>query len=402
MIEIVNEPRPAEEVETREPRNIRQIGNVSGEHMVYMEDYVYRFLHRKDRKVGRAAFVFLGDIRNRAGCNIVYIKGALELQDISFGGGLPVFSEDMWDEIYRQTRHFFPQWSIVGWAMQTIGLQQEWSKDIRKICSRHFPANHGNVYLYDAYGEWEKMYLDLDGKIIPQEGFCIYYEKNTPMGSYLSAYHSKLEQQVAEGDYRSNERFLIHDESRYADQIRQDAEAMARYRAYMNGRSERNYRYRIKAAISIAVVVLVLLSGVLLQNFVKLSDMQKAVQTLSNEDAVEKAREDVIKQTIEKKATELAESKQGEEKEADSGEDHKQESQQSSEQQTQQQARTTDATQDQNPYLAQGYYIVEQGDKLTDISKKVYGNEDMVQAICEKNQLPDSNHIESGDKLLLP
>ncbi|MDD6195056.1 MAG: LysM peptidoglycan-binding domain-containing protein [Lachnospiraceae bacterium] len=394
MIEIVNEPRPAEEMETREPRNIRQIGNVSGKHMVYMEDYVYRFLHRKDRKVGRAAFVFLGDMKNTAGRNTVYIKGALELSDISFGGGLPVFSEDMWDEIYRQTRQYFPQWSIVGWAMQAIGLLQESEKDIRKICNRHFPANHGNVYLYDAYGEWEKMYVDVDGKIIPQEGFCIYYEKNTPMGNYLSAYHSKLEQQAAEGDYRNNERFLIHDESRYTDQIRQDAEAMARYRAYMNGRSEKNYRYRIKAAISIAVVMLVLLSGVLLQSFVKLSDMQKAVQTLSNEDAVEKAQEDVIKQTIEKKATELAE--------ADTEGENKQESQQSSEQQTQQQAQPTDATQDQNPYLAQGYYIVEQGDKLTDISKKVYGNEDMVQAICEKNQLPDSNHIEVGDKLLLP
>lgn len=398
MIEIVNEPRPAEEMDAREPRNIRQIGNVSGKNMVYMEDYVYRFLHRKDRKMGRAAFVFLGDIKNTPERNTVYIKGALELSDISFGGRLPVFSEDMWDEIYRQTRQYFPHWSIVGWAMQAIGMQQEMEKDIRKICSRHFPANHGNVFLYDAYGEWEKMYVDVEGKLIPQEGFCIYYEKNTPMGNYLSAYHSKLEQQVAEGDYRSNERFLIHDESKYTDQIRQDAEAMARYRSYMNGQSEKNYRYRIKAAISIAVVVLVLLSGVLLQNYVKLSDMQKAVQTLSNEDAVEKAQEDVIKQTIEKKATELVESKQeAEEKEKAQGE-----SKEESLQPTEQQAQPTDATQDQNPYLAQGYYIVEQGDKLADISKKVYGNEDMVQAICDKNQLPDSNHIEAGDKLLLP
>lgn len=394
MIEIVNEPRPVDDTETREPRNIRQIGNVSGKNMVYMEDYVYRFLHRKDRKAVRTAFVFLGEIRNTSGRNVLYIKGALELQNISFGGGLPVFSEDMWDEIYRQTRQFFPQWSIVGWAMQCIGMQQEWSKEIRKICSRHFPANHGNVFLYDGYGEWEKMYVDVEGKLVLQEGFCIYYEKNTPMGSYLSAYHSRLEQQMAEGDYRGNEKFLIHDESKYTDQIRQDAEAMARYRSYMNGQSEKNYRYRIKAAISIAVVVLVLLSGVLLQNFVKLSDMQKAVETLSNEDAVEKAQEDVIKQTIEKKATELAESK----KEAEKKEKAQEESSQPSEQQTQ----PTDATQDVNPYLAQGYYIVEQGDKLTDISKKVYGNEDMVQAICEKNQLPDSNHIEAGDKLLLP
>lgn len=392
MIEIVNEPRPAEEKETREPRNIRQIGNVSGNHTVYMEDYVYRFLHRKDRKVARAAFVFLGEIKHTSERNTVYIKGALELPNISFGGGLPVFSEDMWDEIYRQTRQYFPQWSIVGWAMQSLGMQGEFEKEVGRICKRHFPANHGNVYLYDAYGEWEKMYMDVEGKIISQEGFFIYYEKNAPMGSYLSAYHNKLEQQVTEGDYRGNERFLIHDESKYADQIRQDTEAMARYRSYVNGQKEKNYRYRMKAAISIAVVVMVLLSGVLLQNYVKLSDMQDAVQTLSNEDAVKKAQEDVIKQTIEKKATELAEPEEEENKEQ----------QPTAGQQEEQTTQPTEATPEQNPYLAQGYYIVEQGDKLNDISRKVYGNEDMVQAICEKNQLPDSNHIEVGDKLLLP
>ncbi len=373
MIEIVNEPRPVDEGEVCEPRNIRQIGNVTGKHVVYMEDYVYRFLNRKDRKISRTAFVFLGEMKYSTTRNVIYIKGALELTDISFGGGFPVFSEDIWDEIYRQSRQYFPQWSIVGWAMQTLGMQGDYEEDLRKICNRHFPANHGNVYLYDAYGEWEKMYMDVQGKLTPQEGFFIYYEKNAPMGSYLSAYHNKIEKQLTEKDFRSNEKFLIHDESKYTEQIRQDAEAMARYRSYMNGQSEKTYKYRMKAAISIAVVVMVLLSGVLLQNYVKLSDMQDAVQTLSNEDAVKQAQEDVIKQTIEKKATELAEPDQ-----------------------------PSDANQDQNPYLAQGYYIVEQGDQLTDISRKVYGNEDMVQAICQKNQLSDGNHIEVGDKLLLP
>ena len=47
-------------------------------------------------------------------------------------------------------------------------------------------------------------------------------------------------------------------------------------------------------------------------------------------------------------------------------------------------------------------YIVEQGDKLTDISRKVYGTEDMVSQICQKNNIENGDHICAGDKLLLP
>lgn len=378
MIEIVKEPIPIEEA-GKIPRNIRQIGNVSGSSLLYMEDYVYRFLHKKDRKTTKCCFVFLGEIASTADRHYIYIKGALELSEISYGGGLPVFSEDVWDEIYRQSRQFFPQWRIVGWGMQTVGMKEDLEKDISKICVRHFPKNHGNVYLYDAYGEWDQMYLDLEGRLQLQEGYCIYYEKNAPMSNYLSIYHTKKEQENQKEKDRAWEGFLIHDESRYERENRQDAEAMARYRAYVNGQQQYSYRQRGKVAISIAVVVMMLLSGVLIQNYAKLSDMQESVEVLSNQEEVTQVQEDVIKETISKKASELSQSKQKQDEQG-----------------------TESAATEQNPYLAQGYYIVEKGDKLTDISKKVYGEENMVQAICEKNDIEDIDKIQAGDKLLLP
>ena len=366
MIEIVNEPRPADKGE-KPPRNIRQIGNISENHIVYMEDYVYRFLHKKDRKMGRCTFVFLGEILRTGDRHQIYMKGALELPDISYGGGMPVFSDDMWDEIYRQSRQYFPQWSIVGWGMQTVGPKQEMEKEIKKICNRHFPGNHGNVYLFDGYGEWEQMYLDIEGQMVPEDGYCIYYEKNTPMGSYLSTYHTRQEQELLETSGGNWDGFLVHDEAKYERENRQDAEAMARYRAYMNGQQQRIHSRRSKVAVSIAMVVMLLLSGILIQNYARLSDMESSVEALSDQKEASEAQEDVIKETISKKASELAQT-----------------------------------TTEENPYLAQGYYIVEQGDKLTDISKKVYGNDTMVQAICEKNHIEDIDLIKAGDKLLLP
>ena len=47
-------------------------------------------------------------------------------------------------------------------------------------------------------------------------------------------------------------------------------------------------------------------------------------------------------------------------------------------------------------------YIVEKGDTLATISKKVYGDISHVEAICKMNGLEDGNLIFIGQKLLLP
>ena len=90
MIEIVKEPTPVEKV-VEEPRNVRQIGTLPKDARVYVEDYVYRFLHGSSRQKKRYAFILLGEIRQGGQQPNLYIKGAMELEQISFGGGMPVF-----------------------------------------------------------------------------------------------------------------------------------------------------------------------------------------------------------------------------------------------------------------------------------------------------------------------
>ena len=48
------------------------------------------------------------------------------------------------------------------------------------------------------------------------------------------------------------------------------------------------------------------------------------------------------------------------------------------------------------------YYIVEKGDTLDRISKKIYGTTSQTDAICKMNGLNDGNLIFIGQKLLLP
>lgn len=395
MIEIVKEPTPVEHGDVAEPRNIRQIGQLQGNTIVYIEDYVYRFLHSEGREKKKYAFVFLGQIKKQKEKEQIYIKGAIELPDISFGDGMPVFSEDIWDQIYRGVRQYFPEWSILGWAMQSMGQSNGHLAKIQKICSRHFPGNHGNVLIYDAYGEWENLYLDRFGVMEQATGFCIYYEKNAAMSAYLSDYHAKKEQEFKESSDLDGGRFLVHDESRFDGAIKQDREAMARYRMYMNEQQDRSRHQISKVAVSIAVVVMVLLSGVLFQNYAELNEMQDAVDALASQQSTQEEQDRIIEETISQSATELAEAGTGQQAQTTDGQTQGTEAQTSD-------AAAASAEAQTNVYLAQGYYVVEQGDKLTDISKKVYGTEDMVQQICERNNITDMDHICAGDKLMLP
>ena len=52
--------------------------------------------------------------------------------------------------------------------------------------------------------------------------------------------------------------------------------------------------------------------------------------------------------------------------------------------------------------MSEDIYIVQKGDTLAKISKKVYGDTTHVDAICRMNGLTDGNLIFIGQKILLP
>ena len=47
-------------------------------------------------------------------------------------------------------------------------------------------------------------------------------------------------------------------------------------------------------------------------------------------------------------------------------------------------------------------YTVQEGDTLLSISRRIYGRDDQIGAICSLNGIEDSDHILAGQKLLLP
>jgi len=54
------------------------------------------------------------------------------------------------------------------------------------------------------------------------------------------------------------------------------------------------------------------------------------------------------------------------------------------------------------PYLAQGYYVVQAGDSLAEICRKVYHTTAMLESLCEANDIENPDAIFAGQRLVLP
>jgi cell division protein FtsL len=400
-----------------------------------MEDYVYEFLHNRSVRKSQQAFAFFGEIRFVGIEKKVLIRGAVELDQMEFQKGVPVFTDAVWDEIYHLAKEFFPRDSIVGWALQGDDVRELTLSQIARVCQRHFPGDYGNVLLYEANTGWEELYLPGAQEMQKAEGFLVYYAANGSMSSYLSSYYATHKQVIVSKSTSSE----THAEKRWhrewtgswpkeTDQEMEkepmdaalEAENVARYRAYLK-EAQTPHRRLNRVAVSLGLVAVLLLSGILVQNYTSLMDMQEAVETLREQrqeesDTGEDGSDTVISDNITKEAEDLP-------KVDENGDDAATETGSISETgdpdvtgnaDENGNSDETDGTADgggeensggtvsSNVYLQQGYYIVEKGDKLIDISRKIYGTDDQVSAICAYNNIVDMDRICAGDKLLLP
>ncbi len=387
MIEIIKEPKENKISMPKLPKEVRQIGSIQGYGRIYMEDYIYRFLHEGNSKMQDMTCILMGEDYYQENKGMFFIKGAFCLNDISYAEGLPVFSEDVWDEIYAKVQRYFPEQKILGWSLSRIGIGNAAYQQIERICKRHFTGEHRLVMLMDHEEQEERFYISHRGQLVLDEGYYVYVDRNGAMQDYLTDFHIGVQEK--EEQKRPIQNIIATETSDVGH------ETVARYRQLLQEQDSRRGQGMTRMIAPVAALVLVVLSAVLLQNYMKLQDMEKDVQTL----AQEKAKEDVL-ETI---SQEVEQNKGMTEQTTQEAAQSTEAAQTTEESQMAEQPQITEEPQTVvNPYLAQGYYMVEEGDRLTAISRKVYGNEDMVDAICEKNGIKNMDHICPGDKLLLP
>ncbi|MDY3917613.1 MAG: LysM peptidoglycan-binding domain-containing protein [Candidatus Limivivens sp.] len=169
---MVNRGNDTESEKRKLPRNIRQIGEAGNGNRVYLEDYAVTYL----RQVKAA--VLLGEIRQNEGSTCYFVNGALEVED-------PAFPEETWEQIYREAKEYFEGRDVIGWFIRTMGGTWKVTEEMEQVYRQHFEKEQPVLILYDEDEEEEGIYLAENGVLTRQRGYYIYYEKNQLMQDYM-------------------------------------------------------------------------------------------------------------------------------------------------------------------------------------------------------------------------
>ena len=360
MIEVIYKEETAEQDGVQEtfsmPRNVRQIGLANGNYRIYVEDYVYTFLKRlseEEKEQGKAA-VLTGEIKWTEDMICVFVKGALAADEMEATVEHIDFSEEIWQRLQENKEKYFPDQEIVGWFF---------AQDLLVKTHLRYFGGEKILILMEPVERDEAFFRYDGGTMVKVEGYYIYYEKNPQMQNYMintrrqnGVTPSEMVEDRAAKDFRS----AVREKMEYKEQHQSS-----------------KFAY-ITSALLVLIVLVIGITTV--NNFDKMKSVQTSLENLSKSMENGQTEEDT-------KTTTAAEAKEGA-KEVSGTVKKSEEAKVSKEEESQ----LTD----------KDYYVVQKGETLAGISKKLYGDTSHVKAICKMNGLSDGNLIYIGQKLLLP
>ena len=435
MIEFVYKEKAKEEGPERKldlPKNVRQIGEPEETRKIYIEDYVITYLKRfaKEEPLGSRIAVLLGDSERMGGIPYLFIRSAVALKELEYSeGGIP-FTDEVWAEVYSAVKEYFPAQDILGWFLSVPGYPMELDPGLARIHVNCFGGVDKVLLAAEPTDGDEDFFAYENGRLTRQKGYYIFYEKNEAMQRFM----------IDTGDGES-----IDEKEQFEDRAIKSFRAIVQEKKDISGQ-KRVMTFLYTASTFLVMVVLVI--GItLINNYEKMEGLEMALSDISrtlesqeakealaeteNVDAGPTAAEPTVaepavteptaaeptaaepaaaeEQPAEEAEQEAAEKPEQEaagetereaagESEQGSGEESGQEEPKAAEQEEPPQEAQEAAAEDTIPET----YTVQKGDTLLGISRRIYGRDDQIDAICSLNGIDDSDRILAGQKLLLP
>ena len=411
-------------MERQVPKNVRQIGNVSDSPKIYVEDYVDTFFEQlceKCEKSGKGpmgAFL-VGDIQTGDDEEYVYIYGAIQMHDLKMSGNEYVIGEDTWKRAYEDCKQYFEDGEMLGWFVAQTGVPLTPEVSTVKLHKKSFPKKNTVFIMKDPVEKEETYYVHKMNDLMEIGGHYTYYEKNPCMQNYMIS---------------SRKKNGVFPSETVEDRAAKDFRNLARKRGeYRKGKRAGGLMYAASACL---VLVIVIMGVTMINSFDRMRSVQNTLDTIAGRtDSVEtqETSGEVTAVTSEEQAgskEDAAASSEASSETASEDEESSQADQDSASaedgQASETDALTADDSLDNESASAQsgsdestaagdgqaviaegengsdGVYVVEEGDTLAIISRKVYGDVTHVDAICRMNGLTDGNLIYIGQKLLLP
>lgn len=372
------------------PKNIRQIGSPVGHTKVYIEDYVITFLNSlsMDKNTYVRGAILFGEKKQMENNMIIYIRGAIEGQNLELDLDETVFDDEVWREIYQQKDRLFSGLEVIGWALSRMGFSVRLNDKIKKTHFENFPGEGKVLYIMDDLEGEDAFYVYRGQDLVRQSGYYIYYEKNPMMQDYLVERRQSMEESKSYEKMMEN----VRDEKL----IRQFREKVSK-----KTKSSQRKGFLRTFSTAAAVAVMMIMGGSMYYyaqqdesiNFQ--SVINGAVNTMGK--GVKNQIED---KTSSKKVTKVLDTQ------ASTAEKKK-----STETSTHNRAKptskkqiktTTAAKKVSSPKYKFYKYTVKKGETLVSISRKVYGTQKLIQRIKNANAISNEDQIYPGQKLIIP
>lgn len=357
-------------MERQFPKNVRQIGNVSDEPKIYVEDYVDTYLNQlRERAAEEPVGVMLtGEILIQEGQAVVYASGAIRMKEIEVNGTEIVIGEDTFKELEEERKQYFPSSDAVGWCLIENGHPMGQNRQIAKIHEKSF-AKSDTVFIWkDAVDNEEVYYAYKYGELMQMGGHYIYYEKNPNMQNYMISTRKKIGVTPSE---------VVE------DRAAKDFRSVVRER--MEDKEQRQSSRLVYVTSALLVVVVLAIGISTVNNFTKMEAVQSSLESLPQSASKTESQTGTVNEGEDGalEANGIIGDGEAKDKEASGG-------------------TVPETSTVQEQLSDEDYYVVRKGDTLDSISVKVYGDASHVEALCKMNGLSDGNLIYIGQKLLLP
>ncbi|WP_294787683.1 LysM peptidoglycan-binding domain-containing protein [uncultured Eubacterium sp.] len=349
------------------PKNIRQMGKLGGTCQIYVEDFVYTYVHRtlheevKENEISAA--VLLGKTYRRGNQEYIFISGAQQV-DFSFTGESTVYAEQFspeediertsdeltskvdttivpdidiveqpsasvasqdrqqlfWERVYQGIKEYFSDYELLGWYFSLEGSNLEVTTSMQQFFDA--TQEHGSRFLYyeDKLNRMDAFFVQAQGYLQRLDGYAVYYEKNPAMQEFLVAQNRHTEPLRTETERQERE----------ASDVAQN------YRAILNKLNERPARKKHQPFVyvaGVAVLAVVAATGISqIGNYQNLKVLEHTLQTVSgnvqnadSKNAQDKQTED--SKNVDDQATNAQEEKQNAQEQKQNAQEQKQNAQ---------------------------------------------------------------------------
>lgn len=393
------------------PKNVRQIGDVKDGEKIYVEDYVYTYLHQfaEEEKTSEQIAFLIGNEYNYNEEVILLINGAIKAQYLEKENGNLHITEKTWTDVYENIEAYFSENKVLGWMYTQPGYGILLTSFLSEHHCIHFKDPRHILYIVDPLEKEDTFFAKRNGILAEKKGYFIYYDKNKKMHNYMMEHKVRKDREKPKED-------VIVNSYRKIEQVRKDDLYQKKY-------------VNMLSIVCGGLVFICLTMGIgLLSNIEKLSELQTAMNTITQEyiDIKQELnkKEGIIKQETEQIINDIEQETDKTIKIEETGNETQTNTEDTNNEILPKDTNEIDPSQGVVEQVAQGqdevegggesvkeyetfeietfYYTIKSGDNIISISKKFYKSEAQVPVILELNGIDNPHKIYVGQKILLP